>query len=188
EPLGSIKSIKTDVRVITATNKNLYEMLNQQQFRKDLYYRLNVINITIPPLRDRKEDIPLLVDYFIRKLNIRQKKQIRGVSDNTMASLLAYDFPGNVRELENCIEHAFVLCSRGYINKKHLPKTIYNETLSNQKEDMDIKSFKKIEKVFLLNALRRNNWSRQNTANELGINRSSLYRKMRALGIYQDHV
>lgn len=185
EPLGGIKSIKTNVRVITATNRNLIEMVNQLQFRKDLYYRLNVINIIIPPLRERKEDIPLLVDYFITKLNKRQKKQIRGVSGNTMALLMAYDFPGNVRELENCIEHAFVLCSKGYINKKHLPKTIYNETLPNQEDEVDIKSLKKIEKIFLLNALKRNNWNRQKTANELGMNRSSLYRKMRAFGIYQ---
>lgn len=185
EPLGSVQSVRTNVRVITATNKNLINMVDLLQFRKDLYYRLNVINLVIPPLRERKEDIPLLVDYYITSLNKRQKKQIRGIADEAMNVLMSHDYPGNVRELENCIEHAFVLCTKGYIQKKHLPESFTLNALHQEKSN--IKTLKKMEKVFLLNALQRNGWNRQQTAADLGINRSSLYRKMQVLGIYRDY-
>ena len=185
EPLGSTKSIKADIRIIVASNKDLYEMVNKATFRKDLYYRLSVINIVIPPLCERREDIPLLIDYYITKLNKQQKKQIRGINDDAMACLIAHDYPGNVRELENIIERAFVLCNKGYIQKKHLPETVYRNNITNG-ENTDIKSMKGIEAAFLMNALKRNLWDRQKTAQELGIHRTSLYRKMRALGIYPE--
>lgn len=185
EPLGSTKSIKADIRIIVASNKDLYEMVNKATFRKDLYYRLSVINIVIPPLCERREDIPLLIDYYITKLNKQQKKQIRGINDDAMACLIAHDYPGNVRELENSIERAFVLCNKGYIQKKHLPETVYRNNITNG-ENTDIKSMKGIETAFLMNALKRNLWDRQKTAQELGIHRTSLYRKMRALGIYPE--
>ena len=185
EPLGSTKSIKADIRIIVASNKDLYEMVNKATFRKDLYYRLSVINIVIPPLCERREDIPLLIDYYITKLNKQQKKQIRGINDDAMACLIAHDYPGNVRELENSIERAFVLCNKGYIQKKHLPETVYRNNITNW-ENTDIKSMKGIEAAFLMNALKRNLWDRQKTAQELGIHRTSLYRKMRALGIYPE--
>ena len=185
EPLGSTKSIKADIRIIVASNKDLYEMVNKATFRKDLYYRLSVINIVIPPLCERREDIPLLIDYYITKLNKQQKKQIRGINDDAMACLIAHDYPGNVRELENSIERAFVLCNKGYIQKKHLPDTVYRNNITTW-ENTDIKSMKGIEAAFLMNALKRNLWDRQKTAQELGIHRTSLYRKMRALGIYPE--
>ena len=160
EPLGSTKSIKADIRIIVASNKDLYEMVNKATFRKDLYYRLSVINIVIPPLCERREDIPLLIDYYITKLNKQQKKQIRGINDDAMACLIAHDYPGNVRELENSIERAFVLCNKGYIQKKHLPETVYRNNITNG-ENTDIKSMKGIEAAFLMNALKRNLWDRQ---------------------------
>ncbi len=184
EPLGSIQSVKADVRIIVATNKNLYEMVKTATFRKDLYYRLSVINIVIPPLRERREDIPLLIDYYITKLNKLQRKQIRGIDDNAMACLISHDYPGNVRELENSIERAFVLCNKGYIQKKHLPETVCR-VITAGCDKTDVKSMKGIEAAFLMNALKRNRWDRQKTAKELGIHRTSLYRKMLALGIYQ---
>jgi transcriptional regulator with PAS, ATPase and Fis domain len=185
EPLGSTKSIKADVRIIVATNQDLYEMVNKATFRKDLYYRLSVINIVIPPLRERREDIPLLIDYYITKLNKQQRKQIRGIDDDAMACLIAHDYPGNVRELENSIERAFVLCNKGYIQKKHLPETACRDNITEWK-NTDNKSMRGIEAAFLTNALKRNQWDRRKTALELGIHRTSLYRKMRAFGIYSD--
>lgn len=185
EPLGSTNGVRADVRIIVATNKDLCEMVNKATFRKDLYYRLSVINIVIPPLSERREDIPLLVDYYITKLNKQQKKQIRGINDEAMSCLIAHDYPGNVRELENLIERAFVLCNKGYIQKKHLPETVYRDISTNWK-NTNIKSMKGIEAAFLMNALKRNKWDRQKTAQELGIHRTSLYRKMRALDIYPE--
>ncbi len=183
EPLGSVKSVKSDVRIIAATNRNLFEMVKKKMFRKDLFYRINVINITIPPLRDRKEDIPLLADYYINKLNKQQRKQIRGIDDDAMAYLMAGDYPGNIRELENIIERAFVLCHKGYIQQKHLSGTLTTDNIPYQ-QIPDKKSIKSIEAAFLKNALKRNNWDRQKTALELGMHRTTLYRKMRILKIY----
>ncbi len=122
EPLGSVKSIKTDVRVIAATNKSLEKLVQEERFRKDLYYRLNVIKIEIPPLRERKEDVPLLADHFIARFNQIQKKNITGITDEALAYLMKYDFPGNIRELENIIERAFILCEAGQIERRHLPE------------------------------------------------------------------
>jgi len=185
EPLGSVQTQKTNVRVVTATNRNLEKLVANGTFRRDLFYRLNIINITIPPLRERKEDIPLLADYFINRLNKQQRKQIRGIDDGAMGRLMAHNFPGNVRELENTIERAFVLCSKGYIKQKHLFDMISNEVEPEAAKEKppEQTSAKSFEKAFLLNVLQRNNWERQKTADELGINRSTLYRKMRILGL-----
>ncbi|RPJ57392.1 MAG: Fis family transcriptional regulator, partial [Dehalococcoidia bacterium] len=182
EPLGASQSAKADVRIISATNRNLDLMIQKAAFRKDLFYRISVISITIPPLRERREDIPLLVDYCIGVLNKRQKKQIRGIDDDAMTCLMTHDYPGNVRELENIIERAFVLCNKGYIQKKHLPETLYRGNgdfvLNNGSGSM-----KNVEAAFILNALARNQWDRGKTACELGMHRTTLYRKMLSLGI-----
>ncbi|MBD3343904.1 MAG: PAS domain-containing protein [Chitinivibrionales bacterium] len=185
EPLGSVTTVKADVRIITATNKNLQELVENGSFRRDLYYRLNVINITIPPLRERKDDIPLLADYFVNKLNKQQRKQVRGIDDEAMASLIAHDYPGNVRELENLLERAFVLCRKGYITPQHFAGMIGSQNLQKREPDPQEqnRSLKNVEAAFLLNALKRNNWQRGKTARELGINRSTLYRKISAYGI-----
>jgi PAS domain S-box-containing protein len=182
EPLGSVQSRKADVRIIAATNRDLEKMVDEGAFRKDLYYRLNIIRIAVPPLRERRDDIPLLADYFINKLNKQQKKRIRGIDDPAMARLIAYDFPGNVRELENMIERAFVLCRKGYIGAEHLFETMSPAPFA-PKADGNAVSMKNFESAFLQSALKRNNWERGTTARELGINRSTLYRKIRLLGI-----
>ncbi|MFP4418646.1 MAG: sigma-54 interaction domain-containing protein [Chitinivibrionales bacterium] len=182
EPLGGSRSEHADVRIIAATNRNLTEMVKDGQFRRDLFYRLNVITLTLPPLRDRKEDIPVLVDYFVNRLNKIQKKRIRGMEEETMNRLVAYDFPGNVRELENTIEHAFVMCRKGFIQSRHLPEALGGMGLDGAMV-YNKESMKHIEAAHLGAVLRRNNWDRSKSAAALGIHRTTLYRKMRALGI-----
>ena len=121
EPLGSTKSVQTDARVITATHRNLTELVQDGRFRQDLYFRINVVKLSLPALSERKEDIPLLVDHFIEKFNILKDRKIVGLTQNAMAAVLLYDWPGNVRELENAVEHAFVLCQGQTIGIQHLP-------------------------------------------------------------------
>jgi len=121
EPLGSTRSEQADVRVIAATNRDLAERMREGQFREDLYYRLNVVRIELPPLRRRKEDIPLLVDQFITRFNCIRKTGISGITTEALSLLMAHDWQGNIRELENAIEHAFILCREGHIDIRHLP-------------------------------------------------------------------
>ncbi|MGD8503253.1 MAG: sigma 54-interacting transcriptional regulator, partial [Syntrophobacterales bacterium] len=121
EPLGSNKTEKVDVRIIAATNRDLMEMMHRREFREDLFFRINVIRLTIPPLRERREDIPLLLDHFLERINLKQAKQIKKVSSSALKTLFDYEFPGNVRELENIIEHATILTKGIEIQAKHLP-------------------------------------------------------------------
>ena len=180
EPLGSVKGEKADVRVITATNKNLEDLVEKGLFRKDLYYRLNIIKIDLPPLRERKEDIPILVDHFIARFNRLQKKDITGINDKALGMLMAYDFPGNVRELENIIERAFVLCNSGQIEPTHLPETLFE---TRPETAYGPGTMKEIEARLIMDTLRRNNWNRLQTARELGMHKSTLFRKIKALGL-----
>ena len=186
EPLGATSSVKADVRIIAATNRNLSEMVNQKSFREDLFYRLNIVKLEIPLLRNRKEDVPLLVEYFIKKLNIKQGKNITSISDDVLRLFMNYGFPGNVRELENLLEHAFVMCQRGEIQVEHLPRE-FKEILIKTKTDINdvlLQSrFKESEAEVVKEALRRNQGLRGKTARELGINPSTLWRKMKRLGI-----
>ncbi|MBD3418984.1 MAG: PAS domain-containing protein [Chitinivibrionales bacterium] len=182
EPVGSDATRHADVRIIAATNKDLLKETEQGAFRKDLYYRLNVINLTIPQLKDRRDDIPVLADYFIRRLNVKQKKRIRGLHDEALAALMAYDYPGNVRELENAVEYAFVICPKGYIELQHLPDTIRHVQRTPDQHENTV-DFKSVESSFILNALERNGWNYQETARELRIHRTSLYRKMKKYAI-----
>ncbi|MFW6106926.1 MAG: sigma 54-interacting transcriptional regulator, partial [bacterium] len=131
EPLGSIKPVPVDVRVIAATNKNLTKLIRTGAFREDLYYRIHVVHLMLPGLDKRREDIPLLVDHLIAKFNRLRGKQIAGVSDEVLARLMEHDYPGNVRELENIIEQAFVLCRGGMIELSHLPRWL-------QEQDADV--------------------------------------------------
>ncbi len=183
EPVGSDETVRADVRVIAATNKDLLRATEEGAFRKDLYYRLNVIRIPIPPLRDRRDDIPLLADFFVRSLNRKQHKRIRGFSDEAVSVLMAYEWPGNVRELENAVEYAFVLCPKGYIELQHLPESIQSVSASGPGAGGGAVSLKSVETAFVLNALKRNKWNYRKTAQELGIHRTSLYRKLKSLGI-----
>jgi PAS domain S-box-containing protein len=184
EPLGGIEPVKADVRVVTATNKNLGELVKRNKFRQDLYYRVRVVKVSLPPLRERKEDIPLLTDHFIGRLNKIQGKNISGIAPEALALLMRHDFPGNVRELENAIEHAFVTCSAGMIEPKHLPDHLAPETVVARGEPRAAPgSLTEVEARFIVAELERNNWNRRATARQLGIDKSTLYRKIRAFGI-----
>ncbi|KUG24356.1 sigma54 specific transcriptional regulator, fis family [hydrocarbon metagenome] len=182
EPLGATLSIEHNVRIIVATNKKLEELVRQGQFREDLFYRINVFKIKLPPLRERMEDIPLLCDHFINCFNIIQKKNITGISDDAMAVLMSHSYPGNIRELANIIERAFVLCKSGLIEKKHLPESLFTAAGKNIANDDGI-SLKNLEKTYLLKALEQNGWNCPQTARQLGIHKSTLYRKIKSLHI-----
>ena len=183
EPLGAVSSVKADVRVITATNKNLEKQVKDDKFRDDLYYRVNVVKLPLPPLRDRKEDIPLLVDRFISRFNRLHNKNIGGVTDEVLAILLGYDYPGNVRELENIIEHCFVLCQDEIIERKHLPATFQTNEGAESADIRNAVTLEEMEKIFITQALARNKGNRTAAAKELGIHKSTLFRKIKSLGI-----
>ena len=181
EPLGSTASVKTNARVIAATHRNLKEWVAKGRFREDLYFRINVIKLTLPVLADRKEDIPLLVDHFIQHFNLLKGKDLIGLSQRAMAAVLLYDWPGNVRELENAIEHAFVISRGQVIRLNDLPEAIHP-----RKEAFQIPTgltLKEIEKHAIHQALVRNNGKKMATARELGIDKNTLRRKVNRLGI-----
>ncbi len=180
EPLGAVSSVNANVRVITATNKKLGELVEQGQFRKDLYYRINVMKLELPLLRERKDDIPLLVNHFIGRFNRLRGKNISCVTDEVLATLLAYDYPGNVRELENIIEHCFVLCQGEIIEKKHLPASICPTSSVDKVKTGERTTLKQMEILLIIEALRRNKGNQTATAKELGINKSTLFRKLKA--------
>lgn len=182
EPLGSVEATKINVRVICATNKNLTKLVENGMFREDLYYRVRVIHLTIPTLKERREDIPTLIDHFVTKFNHLQGKTIVGVSAEAMTQLMEYDYPGNVRELENIIEQAHVLCRGEIIELHHLPPEIRPVTHSSGQR-MGIMTLKTMERHLISDALQRHGGNRILTARELGIDSSTLYRKIRDLNI-----
>lgn len=183
EPLGSVQPLKVDVRVISATNKKLEELVRQGVFREDLYYRINVFSLQLPLLRDRKEDVPLLVEHFISKFNRRRNKDVVGIADDAMKVLLNYDYPGNVRELENIIEHAFVLCHKSFIEPGHLPIGLQTAPPEDGSSGRTGTTLQDWEVIHILDAVRRHQGNRAAAAKELGINPSTLFRKVKALGI-----
>ena len=183
EPLGAVSSVNANVRVITATNKKLGELVEQGQFREDLYYRINVMKLELPLLRERKDDIPLLVNHFIGRFNRLRGKNISCVTDEVLATLLAYDYLGNVRELENIIEHCFVLCQGEIIEKKHLPASVCPTSSVDKVKTGERTTLKQMETLLIIEALRRNKGNRAATAKELGINKSTLFRKLKAYDI-----
>ena len=186
EPLGSNEKRKADVRIVAATNKDLRELVEKGAFREDLYFRINVIRLELPPLSQRREDIPLLVDFFIDRYNKKMNKDIRRVSDEVMSALMRYDFPGNVRELENIIERAFVLCRSDVIEMGCLPEEILQSVELPQRARPLGKSFAEEEARIISEALERNGGSRTRTAKELGVDKSTLWRKMKKYDI-MDH-
>lgn len=183
EPLGSVEPVAVDVRVIAATNKDLSRLVKKGVFREDLFYRINVIRMKLPELRDRREDIPLLVDRFINKFNGLQNKDIVGVSDAALAILMEHDYPGNVRELENIIEHAFVLCHGGWIDTQHLPLTLRGEADRGPVPGRGPLTLRALEALHIADAVRRHGGNRTAAARELGIDPSTLFRKIKSLGI-----
>jgi len=186
EPVGAVSTVKADVRIITATNKKLDQLVKQDKFREDLYYRINVMKLELPPLRDKKEDIQLLVDYFISRFNRLHNKNISCVTNEVTTCLLAYDYPGNVRELENIIEHCFVLCEGEIIEAKHLPASVCPALKTDKIEGGRPATIKQMEIILITQALRRNKGSKTATAKELGIDKSTLFRKMKAFDIKRE--
>ncbi len=182
EPLGGVEPLALDVRVIAATNRDLRRLVRSGAFRDDLYYRIRVVHLTLPGLKKRREDIPLLVDHLVAKFNRIQGKQIVGVSEQVLARLMEHDYPGNVRELENIIEQAFVLCRRGVIELSHLPPELRPKTGRTSPEGQPL-SLAAIEKLFITETLERRSGNRSLAARDLGIGTSTLYRKIHALGI-----
>jgi PAS domain S-box-containing protein len=183
EPLGGLKPLKADVRVVAATNKDLSRMVREGRFREDLYYRLNVVKIELPPLAARREDVPLLVSHFIKRFNLRMNKRVHAVSPEVMDLFLRYDFPGNIRELENAVEHAFVLCHTPTIKLEHLPKELIEKAKKVTPPGAIPKDpLKRAEAETLLRVLEKQGGSRKKAAEELGISVVTLWRKMKQLG------
>ncbi len=179
--LGSNEEIPVDARLICATNKKIENEVENGTFRQDLFYRLNVIRIHLPPLRRRKEDIPLLIDHFVRVHSQKEQKRIKGLTDEAMKNLLKYNFPGNIRELENIIEQAIVLARGEYLTKESLPVSIIQKkriTAGKLNETIE-----RIEKEMIQESLRRNDWNQSNAASELGISERVLRYKMNKYGV-----
>jgi PAS domain S-box-containing protein len=179
EPLGGTRPEPVDVRVIAATNKNVSQLVELGKFRKDLYYRINVVKISIPPLRDRCDDIPLLVDHFVRKAN-NNGRGIEGVSPEVVEILLAHNYPGNVRELQNILEHAAVLCPEGVIKPEHLPEEFLG-SMQTETERPDM--VESLQRSLIMSALRRHEGNRRAAAEELSVHPTTLWRRARRLGI-----
>jgi transcriptional regulator with PAS, ATPase and Fis domain len=168
--LRSKRHSVVDIRIIAATNQNLKALVTENKFREDLYYRLNVTHIWLPPLRERKEDIPLLIEHFLQNLNIRSKSKILGFTDKAMQCLLQYTWPGNIRELKNLLEALSVVNSSQYIKSHDLPESIY-QFLSQDNHSLD-------EKDLLLSTLLSTNWNKSKAAEKLHWSRMTVYRKI----------
>ena len=176
--VGGNEPIRVDLRVISATNKDLRKAIEKQEFREDLYYRLNVVNVELPPLRERKEDIPLLAEHFLNKFAMENKKEISGFSPEAMELVLGYDWPGNVRELENAIERAVILAKSSIITIADLPQ----ENLSLAYSTTPRKNLKAVEKGHIWNILRETGENYSEAARILGISRMTLYNKAKEYG------
>jgi len=192
EPLGSSKPRLVDFRVIAATNRDLEERVREGYFRKDLFYRLNVISIQLPPLRDIKEDVPALARYFLEKLRPRVSMAVSGIAPEVLSILLSYDWPGNIRELHNVIERALSLCTGSMITAEHLPENIVGERveLGLKPSDGAIRDDQALhmavsnaEREQLIEALRRTGGNRTEAAALLNIHRTTLYYRLKKFGV-----
>ncbi|MFV9690133.1 MAG: sigma-54 dependent transcriptional regulator [Desulfobacteria bacterium] len=185
ERVGDSTSVKVDVRIVAATNQDLREKVRQGEYREDLYYRLRVVEVTLPPLRERREDLSLLVDHFLKKFNQQFNKNIAAVSSDVMKLFMDYPWPGNVRELEHSLEHAFVLCRQSIIGVNDLPPEFKEiaKTKASLSEDE-----KEDATQALLQALEKTDWNKAKAARLLGISRQTLYRKIELYNIVQDEL
>jgi transcriptional regulator with PAS, ATPase and Fis domain len=187
ERIGGIKTIKIDIRVIAATHQDLKLAVEQKRFREDLYYRLNVIPVLVPPLRERKSDIPLLVHHFLDHFNKRKKKKIKGITDETMDRLLQHEWPGNVRELENTIERVVILLDNDLITPQDLPEKFHNLSPGNFLKGPEIPeegisldaAVTEFEKNLILQALIKSGWVKNKAARLLNLNRTTLIEKIK---------
>ncbi len=186
QPLGSTETLKADVRIITATNKDLFSQIQAGNFREDLYYRINVVQIDIPALRQRRDDIPLLIEHFLKRLNRKRNKSIAGLSRAAEEILLHYEFPGNIRELENILDYASIVCKKPLIEPGHLPAYLLRReespspALPGKKPDTDLRQMEREE---IVRALKAHRWNRQAAADSLGISRTTLWRKIQKMQI-----
>ena len=179
--VGGTREIEVDVRVISATNRDLKEAVDKGEFREDLYYRLNVVSVQLPPLRERKEDIPLLAAHFLKKFRVKNRKDFEGISAEALNILMRYHWPGNVRELENAVERAVVVGKGGLITANDLPVQILQaETALGTSSEL---SLQEMEKEHIRRVLDRNKWNIKRAAEQLGINRTTLYHKMKRYGL-----
>ncbi len=188
ERVGGTETIKVDVRIIAATNRDLQELMRKGEFRQDLYYRLNVIPIEVPPLRERKDDIPLLITHFLTKFNEQFNKNIDSIDDEAMQCLQEYDWPGNIRELENLVERAVVLNKTGRLTLKDFPPYIVQKQEPAMEVEIDSDQslndlVDNFEKQIIMKALRENNFNKLRTAEKLGIHRSTFMSKLKKYGI-----
>jgi PAS domain S-box-containing protein len=187
EPLGATRTVKANVRILAATHDDLLDLVREGKFREDLYYRLHVVKIVLPPLRERREDVPLLIDHFLEQFNVRMGKSIAGVSDDVLHCLMEYPFPGNVRELENIIEHACVLCRSRRIEIQHLPPEIreaFERTSERTDDSPDALPVLQSTEIHLIRkTLAKYDGNRLETARELGLHKTTLWRKMKRYGI-----
>ncbi len=183
EPLGATRSETADIRIIAATNRDLLEQTRKGQFREDLYYRVNVVRIELPPLRRRKEDIPLLVGQFITRFNRLQRKTVQGIAAETLSLLMAHDWPGNIRELENVIERAFILCGEGEIRTSHLPAELTAFYTGAGRKSEVSSAHDILDAQAIRAALERHHGNRSAAARELGIHKTTLFRRIKKLGL-----
>ncbi|MDT8420004.1 MAG: sigma-54 dependent transcriptional regulator [Desulfuromonadales bacterium] len=195
ERVGGNRTIEVDVRVIAATNKDLEEEIKQGRFREDLYFRLNVLPFQVPPLRERREDIPMLVNHFLAYFCSKESREIKSISERAMQSLVNYNWPGNVRELKNLIERLVIMTPDQVIDLIHLPLSIGKLAAEHQEGDIAITgmlpdSYREakelFEKRYLLEKLQKNGWNISRTAEEIGLERSNLHRKIKSYGLESD--
>jgi DNA-binding NtrC family response regulator len=188
ERVGDTTPIQTDVRIIATTNQDLKEKIEAGEFRQDLFYRLNVVRIDIPPLRDRPDDLPLLMEHFRRRFNAAMNKEIVGFAREALDVLTEHTWPGNVRELENCIERAFVVCREPEIQARHLPPEVYDgagddaETRSTKRPRRDGGKVE-LSRDDVLDVLTQTDWNVAKSAKKLGVARNTLYLRMKNLGL-----
>ncbi|MFO7687191.1 MAG: sigma 54-interacting transcriptional regulator [Desulfobacterales bacterium] len=181
-PLGGTKPAKIDVRIVAAGSSDLSKLMIKNEFRQDLYYRLNVVKISLPALQERKQDIPLLADHFIRRLNLRKEQNIQGLSPDALGFLMEYPFPGNVRELENIIEYAFIACKDSLIELRHFPKEVFEERKNIL---LPISAQETMEAETIRALIAKQPGGRHKTAQALGISRTILWRRMKRYGILE---
>lgn len=184
---GDTRETRTDVRIIAATNRDLEEEIRKGNFRKDLYYRISVMKIVLPPLRQRKEDIPLLAEHVIKEYTAKLKRNITGVSTEFIDRLYSYNYPGNIRELKNIIERAIILAGNNTLTEKHLPKDFLSEELSATQaaddKNMEVYLLEDVEKQHILHILGLVNGNKSRAAEMMGIGLTTLYRKLQSYGI-----
>jgi transcriptional regulator with PAS, ATPase and Fis domain len=184
--LGATRSEQADVRIIVATNKDLAELTRRGAFREDLYYRINVVRIALPELKDRREDIPLLVAHFIRKLTARMGRQAVTISDEVMDVLMSYEFPGNIRELENIIERMLVVSTGDSITMRHLPRELVPADVGEDEYASFKEEITGSEKKMIQEVLNRYRGNRGLAARALNINRTTLWRKMQKHHLFKN--